>query len=112
MSIETFTWCPQTQASGTSTLKTRRAQFADNYAQVSGDGLNGKSQSWDLTFIGKRDEMRVLADFLDRHQGYKSFAWEPPLGDLGLYRAGEYQVVPLSGRNFSITVTFEQAFHP
>ncbi|MWK56437.1 phage tail protein [Pseudomonas otitidis] len=112
MTIETFTWCPQTSSSGTAQLKTRTAQFGDGYQQASGDGLNSKSQSWDLTFIGRESDMRALAAFLDRHQGYRSFAWTPPLGVASLFRSGEYQIAPQGARNYSIAVTFTQAFHP
>lgn len=112
MALEEFTWCPQTQSPGTTTLRTRTAQFGDGYKQVSGDGLNGKSQAWDLVFTGPESEIRAIRDFLDRHQGYRSFAWRPPLEDLGLYQAGEYKLQPLGARRYTLTATFTQAFHP
>ncbi|HGX3315081.1 TPA: phage tail protein, partial [Pseudomonas aeruginosa] len=49
MAIETFTWVPDDGADVDGTLRTRTSQFGDGYAQESGDGLNGESQSWSLT---------------------------------------------------------------
>ncbi|EPQ5164044.1 phage tail protein, partial [Pseudomonas aeruginosa] len=57
MAIETFTWVPDDGADVDGTLRTRTSQFGDGYAQESGDGLNGESQSWSLTFGGLPDEV-------------------------------------------------------
>jgi phage-related protein len=112
MAIETFVWCPKTEAQGTTTQRVRTSQFGDGYAQVVGDGINGKSQSWNLTFVGKEAVTREIRDFLDSHRGYKSFLWTPPLGDLGLYRAEEYQLTGNGAGVYTITVTFNEAFAP
>lgn len=112
MALQEFTWCPQTQSPGTNTFRTRTAQFGDGYKQTSGDGINGRAQSWDLVFTGAESEIRAIKGFLDQHQGYQSFAWQPPLGELGLYQAAEYKLQPLGARRYTLTVTFSQAFHP
>lgn len=59
MAIETFTWTPDDEAGGDSTLRTRKSQFGDNYAQVSTDGLNAESDSWALSFGGLADEIAL-----------------------------------------------------
>ncbi|PMC12767.1 phage tail protein, partial [Klebsiella aerogenes] len=43
--------------------------------QVSGDGLNPRSQEWELNFVGTEDYIRPIKQFLDRHGGTKSFQW-------------------------------------
>ncbi|MFX0395145.1 phage tail protein, partial [Morganella morganii] len=50
--IEIFTWCPRVNPTEDITYKTRRAKFGDGYEQVSGDGLNPRSQKWSLEFTG------------------------------------------------------------
>ena len=77
MAIETFIW-PDDEADVDGTLRTRTSQFGDGYAQESGDGLNGESQSWSLTFGGLPDEVGPILDFIRRHKGYRSFLWTRP----------------------------------
>ncbi|WP_432648697.1 phage tail protein, partial [Morganella morganii] len=50
--IEVFTWCPRVNPTEDITYKTRRAKFGDGYEQVSGDGINARSQKWSLEFTG------------------------------------------------------------
>ncbi|MEP8995473.1 phage tail protein, partial [Enterobacter hormaechei] len=52
MALETFNWSPRVNPSQDVTMRTREVQFGDGYTQTSGDGLNPRSQSWDLTFVG------------------------------------------------------------
>ncbi|WP_181944600.1 phage tail protein, partial [Klebsiella pneumoniae] len=52
MAIEIFTWSPRVNPTQTVNFRTRKAQFGDGYAQVSGDGLNTRSQEWELNFVG------------------------------------------------------------
>ncbi|NMY89829.1 phage tail protein [Pseudomonas oryzihabitans] len=112
MAVETFTWSPRLDPEGTATYRTRTSQFGDGYAQVVGDGLNNKSQSWPLTFKGGRATIVAIRDFLDRHAGYRSFLWTPPLGAVGFYKASEYRLAAHGAEIYTLTVTFEQAFHP
>lgn len=112
MAVETFTWRPLKAAQGQIDHRVRTSQFGDGYAQVVGDGLNNRSQSWPLTFTGRKDTIVAIRDFLDRHAGYKSFLWTPPLGSVGFYRAKEIGISAVGGLAYTLTVTFEQAFHP
>lgn len=112
MPIETFTWAPAPDVQGETTLRTRTAQFGDGYAQTTGDGLNNKAQSWPLSFTRREAEAQAILDFFDRHAGYKAFRWTPPLGELGLWRVSQQSLRPLGGGLYTITATFEQAFHP
>ncbi|RAU39253.1 phage tail protein [Pseudomonas sp. RIT411] len=112
MAVETFTWRPLSGAQGQIDHRTRTSQFGDGYAQVVGDGPNNRSQSWPLTFKGRRETIIEIRDFLDRHAGYRSFLWTPPLGSIGFYRAKEVSISPVGGAVYTLTATFEQAFHP
>lgn len=108
--METFTWCPRVGAQGTTRHRTRSAQFGDGYAQVSGDPINAKVQSWPLTFTQPESIAAEIRDFLDRHRGYKAFFWTPPLGELSLWRVTEYNIQAVGAGMYNISATFEQAF--
>lgn len=112
MALETFTWCPRTEPQGQISFRTRTQAFADGYSQSVTDGINNKSQSWPLVFVGGEARTRQILEFLDRHQGAKGFLWTPPLGVLGLYKCTSYQPTPNGGNIYTLTATFEQTFHP
>lgn len=112
MALETFTWSPRVSPSQTVSMRTRKAQFGDGYTQVSGDGINPRSQEWDLNFVGTEAYIQAIKAFLDRHEGQKSFQWKPPLEPLGLYRCEQYKPTPMGAGNFSLTATFTQAYKP
>ncbi|AUV95424.1 phage tail protein [Klebsiella michiganensis] len=112
MAIEIFTWSPRVNPTQTVNFRTRKAQFGDGYAQVSGDGLNTRSQEWELNFVGTEDYIRPIKQFLDRHGGTKSFQWTPPLEDIGIFRCEQYKPVPMGGGNYSLSATFIQGFKP
>ncbi|WP_240327945.1 phage tail protein, partial [Klebsiella pneumoniae] len=96
----------------TVSFRTRKAGFGDGYTQVSGDGLNPRSQEWELNFVGTEDYILPIKQFLDRHGGTKSFQWTPPLEDIGLFRCEQYKPVPMGGGNYSLSATFIQGFKP
>lgn len=112
MAIETFTWAPDDEAGGDSTLRTRKSQFGDNYAQVSSDGLNAESDSWDLIFGGLADEIAPILAFIRRHKGAKAFLWTNPEGVLGMYRCEAFRQQRKPGNVVALTATFERAYHP
>ncbi|QDY39965.1 phage tail protein [Pseudomonas putida] len=112
MAIETFTWTSDDEAGGDSTLRTRKSQFGDNYAQVSTDGLNAESDSWSLSFGGLADEIAPILAFIRRHRGAKSFLWTNPEGVLGLYRCESFRQQRKPGAVILLTATFERAYHP
>ncbi|WP_215846398.1 phage tail protein [Candidatus Pantoea bituminis] len=112
MAIEIFTWCPRINAAGETKFSTRKVQFGDGYAQVSGNGLNPRTQSWDLTFTGTESFISAIKTFLDSHGGVRAFQWKPPLEPTGLYRCDTYTPTALGAGLFNLTATFEQAFKP
>ncbi len=112
MALATFTWSPQIKPTGDSTFRVRTAQFGDGYAQVSGDGINTETQSWDLSFTGNTAYINAIVAFLRDKAGATSFIWTPPLGVPGLYRCAEFKPTPLGGDNYTLTATFTQSFQP
>lgn len=110
--IEIFTWSPRLNPQGDILFKTRKAKFGDGYEQVSGDGINARSQKWSLNFTGTEDYILPIRDFIDNHGGIRAFQWRPPLEQLGLYRCEDPKLTPLGGNNYSLSLTFTQAFKP
>lgn len=111
MEKETFEWSPRVNPRGQVKLRTLEAKFGDGYTQAAADGINNKVQSWPLEFVGTEALIGEIIAFLDRHAGYRSFLWTPPLGNEGRYRASEYDAVALGGGGmFSLSVTFQQFF--
>ena len=110
--METFTWTPRTEPTGTVEYRVRTVQFGDGYQQAVGEGLNNRSQSWPLVFLGDEAKIRSIATFLDRHSGSRAFRWTAPLGEPGLFRCKGYQPTAKGGGLYSLSATFEQAFHP
>ena len=107
---DTFAWRPTTQTSGTANSAVSRAQFGDGYAQSVPDGLNARSRTYSLNFVGKKAQIAPIVAFLDSHIG-QSFLWEGPWG-VGLYYCDTYNDIDLGGSVFSLTATFEQTFQP
>lgn len=112
MAKETFTWSPRVNPRGQVKLRTLEAKFGDGYTQTAADGINNKVESWPLEFVGPEARIAEIVAFLDRHGGYRSFLWTPPLGIEGLFLAKEYAPVALGAGLFSISVTFQQTFSP
>lgn len=112
MAIETFTWSPRIDAQAEVKNRVRKAQFGDGYTQVSGDGLNTRSQEWSLSFVGSEDYIQAIREFLDRMAGSKSFLWKPPLYPLGLWRCEDYKPRAMGGDIYSLDATFIQEFKP
>ena len=112
MAVETFTWCPRVGAQSDASFRTRKAQFGDGYAQVSGDGINPRTPQWSVSFTGKETYILEIKAFLERHAGWKSFQWKPPLEPEGLYRSESINIVTHGAGLYTLSTTFTQAFHP
>lgn len=109
---DVFAWVPLVGPSGTTTMRTRKAQFGDGYSQAVQDGINNASDAWPLAFIGGAAKITPIRDFLRTHGGASSFYWTPPLGTQGLYRCESYQLVPQGGDVYTLAATFQQVFAP
>lgn len=109
---DTFAWKSVGTPSGTVTFRVSKAQFGDGYSQEVADGINNKSESWPLQFVGTKSQMQPIVDFLDAHAGAVGFFWTPPLGAQGLYKVASYQKAPQGGGIYLLSATFEQKFAP
>ncbi|UVL70598.1 phage tail protein [Pseudomonas protegens] len=112
---ETFSFCTRVGASGEIKHRTWENEFGDGYVQSGGTGINGKSQEWTHQAAGSLEagqELRLMRDFLDRHEGYKSFFWTPPGGTLGRYKVKDYKLDPQGAGLFRISFTMKQVFTP
>lgn len=108
---EVFTWNPLENATADAMFRVRKAQFGDGYAQRVRDGLNTRMKPWVVTFRGRASYIDPIRNFLDTHAGATAFLWTPPGGVSGLYVCERYSEIGLVNERFSITATFEQAYH-
>lgn len=72
--METFTWCPRINPTEDVSYNTRKVKFGDGYEQVSGNGLNSRSQKWAMEFVGDDNYISAIRHFIDKHAGIKSFS--------------------------------------
>ncbi|WP_167383276.1 phage tail protein [Xenorhabdus ishibashii] len=100
MAIEVFRWRIQIQDSPSGEFKHRikSIEFGDGYKQVSAGGINPESQSWPYSYIGVKEEVMPIFQFIRKHT-LKSFIWMPPFGERGLYRvkADSITMIPRCG---------------
>lgn len=112
---ETYTFCTRVGASGDVKQRVWENDFGDGYSQSGGIGINGKSEEWTHQATGSLDpgqELRLLRDFLDRHEGYKTFLWTSPSGVYGRFKVNGYKLDPLGAGQMKISFTMKQAFTP
>ncbi|MCQ2992227.1 MULTISPECIES: phage tail protein [Pseudomonas syringae group] len=112
---ETFDFDVQVGASGDVKQRTWSNDFGDGYTQAGGVGINTKSQAWDVTVTGRYgagQKLQQVQDFLDRHEGFKSFLWTPPGSGQGRYTANGYKLATLGGGLHSLSTNFKQTFKP
>jgi phage-related protein len=108
---QTFTWVPAVSGlSGDTTLAVRKAQFGDGYAQRAADGLNNRSSSYSLTFIGDAAKISAIFAFLDARAGAEAFYWTPLLRQQSLFTCEKYTEPTKDGDVYTITATFDQTF--
>jgi len=112
MAKHVFVWSPKINATGTTKFDVLVAPFGDGYKQTAANGINNRTESWPLTFVGDEEKIKAIKRFLDARQGAESFWWTPPLSDPILVKAGEYATTPNGGGVYTLTVTFEQDFQP
>ncbi|MEW5290288.1 phage tail protein [Erwinia papayae] len=111
--VDTFIWRTRKTAQGTQTVPIIQAQFGDNYKQVSGAGISGPVETWNLDWTGKIQAAAELRQFLSLHV-IASFWWTNPWGEKKLYRVKNDSVSVSfpSGDKATLAFTFEQAFSP
>jgi len=106
-----FTWCATKQSSGEVNGVVRRARFGDGYAQSAADGINPILRRWSVEFVGKKDRIQEIVNFLDSHVGV-SFIWDAPFFGDGYFYCDTYNPSPNGFRLYTLTATFEQIYQP
>ncbi|RQR78364.1 MULTISPECIES: phage tail protein [unclassified Burkholderia] len=110
---DTFNWSPTVQGfGGDTTLHVRKAEFGDGYTQRAADGLNNRSSTYNLRFVGSAAKITAILAFLDAHAGAISFLWAPPLREQGRFVCEKYSEPVKDGKSYTITAQFEQTFAP
>lgn len=109
---DTLVITPQTGSSGSTAYRVLETQFGDGYSQALGDGINTKTDTWNVKVWGIEAYVQPIKDFLDDHKGATSFFWTPPLGVQGYYRCKSVNMVPDVASQFTLTFTLEQKFMP
>lgn len=112
---ETFSYCVQLGADGEIGQRTWENDFGDGYTQAGGIGINTKSGIWNLMHSGllvPGEEVYQVREFIDRHEGYRTFFWTPPAGVRGRYFCKGYKERPLGAGLCTLTFTFKQTFRP
>lgn len=110
MATPTFSWVLNSQASPTIGYAVRSAQMGDGYVSEIGEGVNNKTESWEVTWTGSDTDCKAIMTFLDALAGYKSFFWTNPLGQLGLYKCKNPKPNELGGDTWAFAGTFTKAY--
>jgi phage-related protein len=96
--------------SGTATLLVRKAQFGDGYQQKAQDGINNRSSSFNVAFVGDAPKISAIMAFLDAHAGATPFLWTPPLRPQLMFTCETYSEPTKDGTVYSMSATFDQFF--
>lgn len=106
--MDTFHWKVDADMGVEAEPQVTVVKFGDGYEQRRASGLNNNLEKYNITVRVKREELRYLRDFLNRHGGVNAFLWTPPYG---------YQQIRVVCRKWStkvgmlrvtLTATFEQ----
>lgn len=110
MAVETFTWRTEREIDISGEYRVIEAQFGDGYKQTSANGINTKDAQYVVKVHARKEEAIKIMEFFDRHGGWKSFLWTPPLGKLGLFQCKDPKPKPEGGGLWSITGTFVKSY--
>lgn len=77
--MATFTYTPDWNARVAVKPRVRTVTFGDGYEQRQSDGINTRTETWDLRFQNRDDtEAGLIEQFFDLRAGVESFYWTPP----------------------------------
>lgn len=115
---ELFAFKIRAEPAGQVVHRTLKADFGDGYSQAAGDGINTRSESWNIEARGPwlmpgctaGQAVKDIAEFLDERAGWQAFEWTPPDGELGLYRCDGYTKQRNGGGIVTLSATFYQVF--
>lgn len=111
--VDKFIWRTMGTPKCTDSSNINEAKFGDGYTQLSSNGINNNSETWELTYIGEKEEIAKVRAFLNYHI-INSFKWTNPYGEEKLYRVvnksieSEFQC----GKVVSLSFQFIQSYAP
>lgn len=108
--IRTFNWKVERDVQPTLEYQVITSQFGDGYKQTSTEGVNTRLEQYAITVHAYKKEAKEIMNFFDEHQGWKSFFWTPPLGDVSLYTCVDPKPTEIGGGLYTITATFVKSY--
>lgn len=111
--MDKFSWKIQVQdrAELSYTQNVREVKFGDNYAQISGVGMNIDNEKWALSWTNERVVSLDILNFLKNHIT-KSFLWTNPHGSQQIYRVVRDSIKStlISNNVMTISAEFEMVY--
>lgn len=111
--VDTFIWRTMGTPKCTDSTNVNEAKFGDGYTQLSSNGINNNSETWELTYIGEKEEIVKVRTFLNSHIIH-SFKWINPYGEEKLYRVVNKSIESefVGGKVVSLSFQFVQSYAP
>lgn len=111
MSLQTFTWFPDTESDHGVKPAVETTKFGDGYELRVPIGINSTPMSWNLTFTRDNTESMAILGFIRNRGGFEAFIWKNPQEEQGVYVCREWKVKRLkAGGAMRITCSFDQVF--
>ncbi len=121
---ETFDFPVRMEPSGQVLHRMLKAPFGDGYTQVAPDGINTRTESWNLSARGvwnvpeggcapPGQPVKAIAEFIDaRGAEGANFIWTSPTGTTGYWRCDGYSIAKDTPAVVTLSFTFYQDFMP
>ena len=111
--VDKFKWRTMGNPKCTDSSNINEVRFGDGYIQLSSNGINNNSETWELTYTGEKEEIAKVRAFLNSHI-INSFKWINPYGEEKLYRVVNQSIESefVGGRVVSLSFQFTQSFAP
>lgn len=121
--MERFSYKVRIEQAGQTDFRVLSAPMGDGYVQRAADGINARSDVWNLTargiwspdvdpqcVSGLGQNVKGISEFIDRHEGYKSFQWTAPDGVDAYWVCSAVSKLKESARLMSLTFTFTRTY--
>lgn len=105
-----FIWRPDLGAERDETPNVTATKFGDGYESRLASGLNPLGSKWAVEFTKGLKEYKQIRAFLKEAGAVKSFLWEDPEGEQGIYVCRSWKSRQVEFGVYLITGTFEQVF--
>ena len=105
--MSTFTWAVAPSATLKCKPTVESTKYGEGYEQRTSIGINSKPRKWSVR-VNKN--VAAALNFLETHNGEKSFMWTDPLGVTSMYLCREWTCNHVGADIFDISCDFEQVF--